>query len=243
MKHDPVSQHLLDNYKNYYDENDDKENETQWREMGAIDKVNNIISLCCNYPHKSVIEIGAGEGSVLQRLSEQNFAEELYALDISESGVKTIQSREISLLKECKVYDGYNIPYEDNQFDLAVLTHVVEHLENPRQLIYEASRIAKCLFVEVPLEHTISLPQNFVFDRVGHINAYSPTTIRRLLQSCKLDVKNQIITNNSKQIHVFSGGKTGVVKYYIKEISLRFLPEIATNLFTYHSALICNKNA
>ena len=169
MKDTAVSQHLLANYQDYYEDGNNPEGDAQWRKIGAIPKVDNIVALCSQYPHKSIIEIGAGEGSVLQELSARAFADELYAIDISESGIKKIQARQIKSLKECNTYDGYTIPYPDDRFDIAILTHVVEHLENPRLLIYEASRVAKRLFVEVPLEDHLRLPKDFVFDRVGQI--------------------------------------------------------------------------
>ena len=90
---DPVvSKHLLDNYKDYYEDGNNPEGDAHWRKIGAIPKVDNIVSLCDRYPHKSIIEIGAGEGSVLQELSERKFADELYAIDISESGIKKIKA-------------------------------------------------------------------------------------------------------------------------------------------------------
>jgi ubiquinone/menaquinone biosynthesis C-methylase UbiE len=241
MKSTAVSQKLVDNYNNYYEDGNTPEGDAYWRKIGAIPKVDNIIKLCANFPHNSIIEVGAGEGAVLQELSTRGFVEELYAIDISESGVKKIRDRQISTLKECKTYDGYNIPYADDEFDIAILTHVVEHLENPRQLIYEASRVAKYLFVEVPLEDTISLPRDFVFDRVGHINAYHPVSIRRLLQSCNLEVIDQIVTNHSKEVHLHPEGKSSITKYHIKNLCLKFAPQLATKLFTLNSALLCRK--
>jgi ubiquinone/menaquinone biosynthesis C-methylase UbiE len=242
MKDTAVSKHLIDNYKDYYEDGNNPEGDAYWRKIGAVPKVDNIVNLCAGYPHSSVIEIGVGEGSVLQRLSEQNFAEELYAVDISESGIEKVKARQIRSLKECSVYDGYHIPYNDNQFDIAILTHVIEHLENPRQLIYEASRVARYLFVEVPLEHTSSLPTDFVFNRVGHINDYTPTTIRRLIQTCNLEVLNQVVTNHSKEVHLHPEGKSSLLKYEIKKYFLKLLPKVAVNLFTYNSALICQKS-
>jgi ubiquinone/menaquinone biosynthesis C-methylase UbiE len=241
MKPNAVSQYLLDNYNNYYEDGDTPEGDAYWRKIGAIPKVDNIVALSNSYPHSSIIEIGAGEGSVIQELSKRKFAEELYAIDISESGIKKIKERQIENLKECHTYDGYTIPYPDNRFDIAILTHVVEHLENPRMLIYEASRVAKHLFIEVPLEHNIFLPKEFVFDRVGHINAYTPKTIRRLLQSCNLEILEQRVTNHSKEVHLHPEGKSSLTKYHIKNLGLKFFPSIAVNLFTYNSALICGK--
>ena len=241
MKDTAVSQHLLANYQDYYEDGNNPEGDAQWRKIGAIPKVDNIVALCGQYPHKSIIEIGAGEGSVLQELSARGFADELYAIDISESGIKKIQARQIKNLKECNTYDGYTIPYPDDRFDIAILTHVVEHLENPRLLIYEASRVAKRLFVEVPLEDHLRLPKDFVFDRVGHINDYTPRSIRRLLQTCNLTTLEQVVTNHSKAVHVHPEGKSNVINYEIKNFLLKFFPELAVNLFTYNSALICQK--
>lgn len=241
MKPTAVSKHLLDNYKDYYADPHNPEGDAYWRKIGAIPKVDNLVALCAAYSHQSIIEIGAGEGSVLQELASRKFADEMYAIDISESGIKRIQEKQIESLKECNTYDGYTIPYSDNQFDVAVLTHVVEHLENPRALIYEASRVAKRLFVEVPLEHTMRLPNDFVFDRVGHINEYSPKTIRRLLQTCNLRVLEQTVTIHSKAVHVHPEGKSSAINFEIKKYLLKFFPQIAVNIFTYNSALICEK--
>src|SRR5450631_1847326 len=76
---------LQRNYDEYY--GDDL---SEWRGMGAIDKVANIRRLCANLAPSTILDIGAGEGSVLQRLAEDGFGERHFALDISESGVERI---------------------------------------------------------------------------------------------------------------------------------------------------------
>jgi len=207
--------------------------------LGAIDKAANIISLCHDLPHTAILEIGAGEGSILKKLSELGFGEKLYALEISPSGVETIHSKGISRLTECLLFDGYDIPYGDYKFDVAILSHVIEHVEYPRKLLYEAARVAKYVFVEVPLEDTLRLKTDFVFDKTGHINFYSPITIRRLIQTCHLEVLKQIVTNPSKAVHKYRLGKKGLVNYYIKEYLLKVSPSIATKIFTYHLSLVC----
>ncbi|MGH8615526.1 MAG: class I SAM-dependent methyltransferase [Gammaproteobacteria bacterium] len=229
-----VSAHLQRNYQDYYEHGD-----SEWRWLGAIDKAANILSLCTKYPHDSILEIGAGEGSILKRLSEAKFGSELFALEISPTGVETIKKKNISRLNECSLFDGYNVPYDDEKFDLVVLSHVIEHVEYPRKLLYEAKRVAKYVFVEVPLEDTVRLSENFILDKVGHINFFSPKTIRRLIQSCNLDVLEQRVKNASKSVYTFQKGRKGLINYYIKEHLLRVLPGIATCVFTYHSALIC----
>lgn len=232
-----ISDELKNNYQEYYEKGD-----SEWRRIGAIGKVENIMLLCSKLPHASILEIGAGEGSILRLLSELNFGDELNALEISQSGVDTIINKKITRLKECKLFDGYHIPYEDNRFDIVILSHVIEHVEHPRQLIYEAARVSKYLFVEVPLEDTRRLPDNYVFDKVGHINFYSPKTIRRLLQTCDLTVVNEIIANSPKNTYTYSAGSKGLINYYIKQFFLYFSPRVATTLFCYHGALVCEKS-
>ena len=232
-----VSERLRSNYEDYYDEGD-----SEWRRRGAVGKAQNIVALCGSLEHDSILEIGAGEGAVLQRLSDLGFGQSLHALDISPSGVETINRKAIQRLVECRTFDGSRVPYDDDRFDLAVLSHVIEHVEHPRQLIYEASRVARHVFVEVPLEDTIRLPRDFVFDTVGHINVYSPTTIRHLLQSCGLRVIRQINANPAKGTFTYHDGNRGLVKYHVKGALLRLAPRLATEIFSYHSALVCERS-
>jgi ubiquinone/menaquinone biosynthesis C-methylase UbiE len=232
-----ISRALQANYEDYY-----ADGSSEWRRVGALGKAENIQSLCGDLPQQSVVEIGAGEGSILQRLSELNFGEQLYALEVSQSGVDTITRRKIPRVVEVKLFDGYRIPYADNRFDIAILSHVLEHAEHPRLLLYAAARVARYLFVEVPLEDTLRLPMDFVFDAVGHINAYSPTTIRRLLQSCRLRILKQITTSAAKGVHSYKSGRRGLINYYIKSSLLRASPGLATRLFTYHGALLCERD-
>ena len=232
-----VSEYLKNNYEDYYEEGD-----SEWRRLGAMGKADNIVSLCSNLPRNSVIEIGAGEGSILKRLSELGFGNEFYATEISSSGVETIRAKKIPRLIECKIFDGSHVPYDNNKFDIAIMSHVIEHVEHPRQLLYEASRVARYVFVEVPMEDTIRLTDDFVFDRVGHINFYSPKTIRRLVQSCGLRIIRQIAKNPPKEAYTYKKGYKGLINYHIKEGLINAFPGMATKLFTYHGALVCERS-
>jgi SAM-dependent methyltransferase len=228
-----VDKRLKDNYDSYY------EGESAWRTLGALDKGRNIVDLCSSVPHARILDIGSGEGAVLSRLSDLGFGQDLYSVEISQSAVATILQRKIARLRECRLFDGYNIPYGHRQFDLAVLSHVLEHVEYPRKLLHEASRVAAHVFIEVPLEHTIRLKPDYVFNSVGHINFYSWKTVRRLVQTCGLQVLSQVISNPSRAIYQYCSGSRGILKYVAKEVLLRASPQIASVLFTYHCSLLC----
>lgn len=233
MKTVGVDPQLQRNYDGYYDGD-----VSEWREMGAVDKAANIWSLCGRQMPGSVVEIGAGEGSVLQRLADTGFGQRHFALDISESGVERIRARKIPTLAECRQFDGYTVPYPDGAFDLAVLSHVIEHVEHPRLLLNEAARVADRVFVEVPLEHNRGLPKNFVWDSVGHINFYTAKTIRLLVQSCGHEVLEQCETHPARRQYEYRLGKKGIAAYLLKEWALRAAPSVAQTLWTYHSSLL-----
>jgi len=122
-----------------------------------------------------------------------------------------------------------------------VLSHVLEHAEHPRMLLYEASRVAKYVLVEVPLEDTVRMTPDFVFNSVGHINFYSWKTIRRLVQSCDLKVVSQVITHCSRPMYEYQSGRKGVLKYVIKDLLLRASERLACQLFTYHASILCTR--
>jgi ubiquinone/menaquinone biosynthesis C-methylase UbiE len=218
-----------------YSENADPE----WRRLSAMGKAGNIVKLCSGYPHRRILEIGAGDGAILARLSDLGFGDEFFALEVSQSAVAAMNERKIAPLRECRLFDGYHIPYQDSSFHLAILSHVLEHVEYPRKLLYEARRVAGYVFIEVPLEETIRLPKDFTFDRVGHINSYTFKGIRRLVQSTGLVVIGQLVTHPPYSTYAYRLGKKAFLRYCPKQCLLRISPALATRLLTYNCSLIC----
>jgi len=231
-----VDSELRTIYENAY-----KNGESEWRALGARDKADSIVRLCSLVPHDSILEIGAGDGAVLKQLSQKGFGSSLYAVEISESAVQVMANQTISNLKEVQLFDGYSIPYDDHQFDLVVLTHVLEHVEHPRMLLREAARVARHVFIEVPLEDNMRLANQYIPDEVGHINFFSNQTFRLFIQTCGLEVLNQRVVHISSDMYTYRNGWKGWINYFIKEGLLRLCKPLATRLFTYHGAILCKR--
>ena len=229
---------VSDRWKSFYGEF--YEGTSAWRELGALDKVDNILELASHCNHRKVIDVGAGEGAVLDQLARHGFAEELHALDISESAVAAIREREIAGLRQCNVFDGYTIPYPDRSFDLAILSHVVEHVEYPRRLLYETARVADHVFVEVPLEENTRSPDNYVENGIGHINSYSHRTIRKLLQTVGFEIQAQVFRAPSYRLlcHKHSRWRAFLASAP-KAALLAVWPKLALDTYTYHGAMLC----
>jgi SAM-dependent methyltransferase len=229
-----VSAELRDRYDGYY-----AQGASEWRRLGALAKAENVIALCAPHPHASVLEIGAGEGALLARLAEVGFGERLHAAEISRSGARAIRARGLPRLAGVACFDGDRLPWPDASFDLAILSHVLEHAEHPRRLLAEAARVARAVFVEVPLEDTWRLPRDFRPDPVGHINFFSPASLRRLVQTCGLEVLGERVAVPGREAMRHRAGARGALAHALKLAALRLAPALATRLSTYHGALLC----
>lgn len=160
-----------------------------WRILGGRGKANNIINISKDLDFKSVIDIGSGNGSVLYWLDKNSFCKDIVSLEISESGLEKIKQRNLKSVKKVQWFDGYKIPYEDNSFDLALCSHVIEHVEYPRMLIREITRVSKRQILEVPIDFSWNVDKKTThFLSYGHINIYTPQTFRFLLKSEGLDI-------------------------------------------------------
>jgi ubiquinone/menaquinone biosynthesis C-methylase UbiE len=174
---DPLSTNVKTAYDEFYhSDNGD------WRLLGAKYKAQHIIDVCKGHTFNCVLEVGAGDGSILKLLSEQNFAPKYAAVEISESGVARIKSLNIKGLNLVGVFDGYHLPFGDDEFDLVILSHVLEHVEHERLLLRELKRVAKMCLIEVPIDYKEGVDHRIKhFLAYGHINMYTPTSLRYLL--------------------------------------------------------------
>lgn len=212
---------------------------SEWRRLCAADKAANVAALCAEISHARVLEIGAGEGALLARLAELGFARELHALEVAVGAREAILARGIAGLADVRLFDGYAVPHADRSFDLAILSHVLEHVEHPRALLREAARVAAHVFVEVPLEDTWRLPRDFALDATGHLNFYSPRSLRHLVQSAGLRVLRERLSNPGVAVHAWRGGAAGRLRWAVREACLRAAPPLAARAFTYHGSLLC----
>jgi ubiquinone/menaquinone biosynthesis C-methylase UbiE len=214
-----VNQNLQESYNDQY-----SSESAIWRGLSAKQKFNNIIEITSSNTFKKVLEVGAGDGSILKLLSENNFAEELYAVEISESGIAQIKNKNIAHLQSVQLFDGYKLPFGDKSFDLIILSHVLEHVEHERLLLREIHRVAKYLVIEVPKDYRFGAEQKLAhFLAYGHINLYTPTSLKFLLMTENFKIQREL-TGLYHQDSFLFGKKTfmqklkGIITYYGKSI-------------------------
>ena len=228
-----ISNELKEKYDTQYSDSTE-----EWRRIGAIGKVENIIDLTGGLSINNVIDIGAGDGNILSLLSSKNFCSDFTAVEISDSAIKQITKKNIPGLLEIKQFDGYNLPFADHQFDLAICSHVIEHVEHPRKLLIEIKRISKYQLFEVPIDFSFRVDKKFKhFNSYGHINIYTPALFNFLLYTVGFEIikrkyalyKKEVITFQTKR-YSFKYFKILIKRLLWKTISI--LKKVKPNTYS-----------
>jgi len=88
---------------------------------------------------KAILDIGTADGLMLSRIKKEFPDAECVGLEYSEELIKTCDDKNIKIIQG----DAQNIPLENNSFDIAIATAIIEHLDHPVKLLEEARRILK----------------------------------------------------------------------------------------------------
>lgn len=83
---------------------------------------------------RTVLDLGCGDGTLANRLMNARSELTIEGVDVFERPNATIP---------VKIYDGNNLPYDDNAFDVVVIVDVLHHAENPDVVLAEALRVSK----------------------------------------------------------------------------------------------------
>jgi SAM-dependent methyltransferase len=106
-----------------------------------------ILRLAKPIAGERVLDIGCGTGNHMLMLRKLGL--DVAGLDASPCMIKKAEER---LGHRCRVKRGEaeDLPFDDNEFDMAVMIHTLEFLDNPLQALREAGRVArKRVFVGV----------------------------------------------------------------------------------------------
>jgi len=99
---------------------------------------------------KKVLDAGCGEGFVIEYLKKNGQAQ-FMGLDIEADALEVAKEKNPQVsFQQASVYQ---LPFEDNSFDLVILSEVLEHLEDPSKALEEIKRVSKqYALISVPHE-------------------------------------------------------------------------------------------
>jgi SAM-dependent methyltransferase len=99
---------------------------------------------------RSALDAGCGEGETISRLADV-LPEPVFAVDILDQSVAFTKHRIPSV--QVTRHSVYELPFENDRFDLVLCLEVLEHLERPSEAVEELRRVGReHLVISVPFE-------------------------------------------------------------------------------------------
>jgi len=127
-----------------YSDSDEKHSFTRFELRRRKEIVFTFIEKINSEKIKRALDLGCGAGQYLLQLSSMDF--ECFGADISEEMLKITQEKFIfHQIKDVTLInsDCYQLPIEDNYFDLIICIGVLEYLDNETQALLEMMRTMK----------------------------------------------------------------------------------------------------
>lgn len=192
---------LNESHKKYYElesfwENDLNQNP---EDNERVTEIINSIPEDCN----SILEVGCGNGAIVNRLQEQAEGRRIVGIDISETALKYVKS-------EKYIGNINSIPFDDNSFDCVIVSEVIEHLtvSDFQVGLRELQRVAKrFILISVPnaddLQMDLRMCKNCHcwFNPDYHMNSFTKESLKNILNDFDADFVKEIGPIKSSFIH------------------------------------------
>lgn len=228
--------------------------EARWLEFGASSKCDSIEILLrkVSIVPKTVLEIGCGTGAILRELRRRGIGTRYTGIDYSHSAIDYAKraSPEIEF-RVGDINDSVFAP-PGTHYDLIVLSHVLEHLEDPHQILRTVRHLSfRALIAEVPLEdlpasQLKSLVRNRKNNLAGHVQFFTARTFRKLIASAGFHIAAErryanVLTREAVQLANRRNRWSrlrGLVYMLASHDLPRFVP-LWSRLYYAHYAVLC----
>ena len=101
----------------------------------------------------SALDVGCGEGVLTERFAERLGAGRVAGVDLEDPKLRAEWDRRARPNLEFRSYDGGDLPFRRNDFDIACAIEVLEHVPDPEHTLAEMVRVARRhVLVSVPRE-------------------------------------------------------------------------------------------
>jgi SAM-dependent methyltransferase len=220
----------------------------RWRALGARSKAAHVRALCAETKlrPRSLVEIGCGDGALLAAL--RGLAPVFDGFELS-APAAALARRALPDARRVEVFDGSEVPAEDGSYDLAILSHVLEHVPVPGPLLAEAARVAHEVVVEVPLEDNRSArrpEKRAEAAAIGHLHFFSRAEVHGLVDEAGLIREAELSDPLPYAHHAFfadgaAARAAALGKWGVRAGLHRVAPRTAETLFTVHYAVLARR--
>jgi 2-polyprenyl-3-methyl-5-hydroxy-6-metoxy-1,4-benzoquinol methylase len=137
----------------------------------------------------SLLDVGCGEGVLVHRWATEMPQARLVGIDLEEESIQAGWAERRAPNLEYRTMPAEDLPFAENEFELATAIEVLEHVPDPEHTLAEMARCAeRHLLVSVPREplwrmlnmaRGAYLPQ--LGNTPGHLNHWSKRSFAKLL--------------------------------------------------------------
>jgi len=138
---------------------------------------------------QSLLDVGCGEGVLVHRWALEMPQARLVGIDLEEESIQAGWAERQAPNLEYRTMPAEDLPFAENEFELASAIEVLEHVPDPEHTVAEMARCAsRHLLVSVPREplwrmlnmaRGAYLPQ--LGNTPGHLNHWSKRSFTRML--------------------------------------------------------------
>jgi 2-polyprenyl-3-methyl-5-hydroxy-6-metoxy-1,4-benzoquinol methylase len=138
---------------------------------------------------RSLLDVGCGEGVLVQRWALSMPATRFVGIDLEEKSIQTGWSQHQAPNLEYRTMPAEDLPFAADEFDLASAIEVLEHVPDPEHTVAEMARCAeRHLLVSVPREplwRMLNMARGAYLGQLGntpgHLNHWSKRSFVRML--------------------------------------------------------------
>lgn len=111
-----------------------------------------VVRMVRHVKPKTILEVGCGEGYILEAIADAELGAELWGVDISEPAITDARAR-LGDRAQLDVVDARDLAKDGREFDMVLMLEVLEHIEQPSNILPILEKLAKHhLILSVPWE-------------------------------------------------------------------------------------------
>lgn len=145
-------------------------------------------------PEDKVLDLGCNLGDISYRVAE--VAQKVVGIDYAEKAIEEAKRRYNRPNLEFHCAEAYDyLKKNDTKFDILLLSHILEHLDDPKDFLMKFKDFFSYIYIELPdfdryyLNHyrkDLNMP--IIYSDDDHISEFDRKELKALLKECNIEI-------------------------------------------------------